>query len=120
MSLTWGVDGFGRAHLTADGRTTLLSGLDGVSGYSLRYYYLEHNMDELLDFKNLSYQPKKHEIITAKSFKIIHQGTEYIFETMEDAQEFSRGFKQGLQGGKDNPDSKCFTHGYQVARYGTK
>lgn len=120
MSLTWGVDGYGRAHLTDDGRTTILSGLNGVSGYSLRHYYLDHNMDELLDFKNLNYQPKKHKIVEAKHLKITHQGTDYIFETMEDAKDFSRGFKQGLKGGEDDGKNKSYSLGYQVARYGTK
>lgn len=41
---TWGVDGYGRAHLTEDCEAILLCGLNGVNGYLLRDYYEDHNM----------------------------------------------------------------------------
>lgn len=49
-NITWGVDGYGRAHLTLDGRNVIFCGLVGYSGLYLKYYYSDLN--EILNENN--------------------------------------------------------------------
>lgn len=115
--LSWGVDGYGRAHLTEDGVNVVFIGLVGQSGLSLSHYYEGFKMDELLDYKNVNYKPRI-SVVEAKSFKVLHQGTEYIFDSMEDVQNFKSGFKQAINGGESLCCKKSYLLGYQVGKYG--
>lgn len=111
MSLSWGVDGFGRAHLTSNGRDIIFSGLVGYSGLSLMYYYEDMKLKEVKKERDLSFVPPK-EIIKAEVFKVSIGDTEHVFDDMESAKFFKLGYEHGFLTKERVSKVKSYADGY--------
>ncbi len=61
--------------------------------------------------RDLSFKPTK-EIVEAVVFKVKVRNTEFIFDDIESAELFKKGYEQGIKNGEAVSESKTYKHGF--------
>ena len=101
--LTWGVDGYGLCHVV-DGNNNII--------------YCAFNSGGASIFCKDFYMKKPLSIKEDSVFKVVFRNTEYIFETMENAQLFKMGFLDSINGSeKKYAESHDYNKGFEMGAH---